>query len=285
MNDDAQTRCADFRVRLFLSVDLSGSTAFKNSKVGKGSDGVHPKWVNEFNRFYDRFPKEFQSKYRSAYSLDLGGDEPPRLWKAIGDELIFCGVITSIKSAECAIKAFTGTMFEFRKIYGQEVMPLDLKGAAWIAYFPEPNRTVLVHNGDGNQASEDDPIASEALEKKADHHPHRYDILGSSIDEGFRVGSLASPSMFTFSAQLALLLCDPNGSLPLYYDGGALLKGVVTGIDYPRIYILTTSNMPTEELLIAQRELVGSLGSEKEKLKRYLSEFCKLMVGNAQHFP
>ncbi len=56
---------ANYRVRLFLSVDLSGSTAFKNSKHGEDRErGATPKWVTVFEQFYTGFPVMFRDNFQ-----------------------------------------------------------------------------------------------------------------------------------------------------------------------------------------------------------------------------
>ena len=91
MNNEERFTCAQFRVRLFLSVDLSGSTAFKNSQDGEARDQASPKWVTAFDAFYRGFPAKFRSSYALRKTSQSGSDNCPKLWKAVGDELIFCG--------------------------------------------------------------------------------------------------------------------------------------------------------------------------------------------------
>ena len=87
---------AEYRVRLFLSVDLSGSTAYKNSGSGENRhNGAAPKWVTVFQQFYTDFPDIFKTEYQKQKNDAVGNDGCPKLWKAVGDELIFCGKISS----------------------------------------------------------------------------------------------------------------------------------------------------------------------------------------------
>ncbi|MEM9717172.1 MAG: hypothetical protein AAF826_11710, partial [Pseudomonadota bacterium] len=85
-------QAAEYRVRLFLSIDLSGSTAFKNSKEGQDrSEGATPYWVGVFQNFYSDFPSLFASHFERLKNSSVGSDFCPKLWKAVGDELVFCG--------------------------------------------------------------------------------------------------------------------------------------------------------------------------------------------------
>ena len=203
MLDDQKYECAGYRVRLFLSVDLSGSTQFKNSTDGETREQASPKWVTTFEDFYRDFPAKFRSKYASHKTAQVGNDDCPELWKAVGDELVFCGRVTNRKTVLVAVMSFVDTLQDYRKTFVSKSLPLNLKGSAWIAAFPEPNRAInLRSTGEGA----DFLTASEALENAADTRPFEYDFLGKSIDTGFRIGSFARPERFILSVELAQLL-------------------------------------------------------------------------------
>ena len=68
-----RVKAVEYRVRLFLSVDLSGSTAFKNSKDGEGrKTGEPPNWVIVFQRFYSDFPSMFATEFRQQKNAGVG---------------------------------------------------------------------------------------------------------------------------------------------------------------------------------------------------------------------
>jgi len=87
-----------YRVRLFLSVDLTGSTAYKNNTV----DTLQ--WVKTFETFYRAFPTRLKNEYNRLADGDnaphLAQEEKehgcPLLWKTIGDEILFCCKLTSL---------------------------------------------------------------------------------------------------------------------------------------------------------------------------------------------
>lgn len=58
---ESRYRSADYRVRLLLSVDLSGSTDFKSSSDGEQREHANPKWVRAFEAFYRDFPDILQT--------------------------------------------------------------------------------------------------------------------------------------------------------------------------------------------------------------------------------
>lgn len=76
------------RLRLFLSVDLIGSTSFKQSKANRNfDDDVVQTWFEPIIRFYHEFEKKFALELNRFRELGLPHQPNPTLWKVIGDEL------------------------------------------------------------------------------------------------------------------------------------------------------------------------------------------------------
>src|SRR5689334_14176201 len=82
--------------RLFLSVDIVGSTAYKQhstSSLVADQSSLDVRWPTLFLRFFQDFPSIFASCLDEAQSAtnvaDFKPAPPPVLWKAIGDELVF----------------------------------------------------------------------------------------------------------------------------------------------------------------------------------------------------
>ncbi|MBO9466212.1 hypothetical protein J7443_13295 [Tropicibacter sp. R15_0] len=214
MPDIEQLRfeAAEYRVRLFLSVDLSGSTAFKNSSDGEAREaGATPNWVTEFQKFYSDFPSLFASTFQQQMNSGMGEHECPKLWKAVGDELVFCGRVKSKKACVVALNSFVKTLLDYRKRLQDLKVNLNVKGAGWLAAFPEPNRTVELRVRGGQPEL---LPTSEALEISADEEPFEFDFLGKAIDTGFRVASNAQPERFVLSVQLARLLTSNAAGVP-----------------------------------------------------------------------
>ncbi|MGC9449718.1 hypothetical protein [Cereibacter johrii] len=279
MTEDAKFSCADFRVRLFLSIDLSGSTAFKNSRDGEARDRASPKWVTIFETFYRDFPAKFQSNYALLKTVQTGYDACPALWKAVGDELIFCGRVNNRKSVIAALMAFIKTLLDYRKSFLEEGLPLNLKGAGWLASFPEPNRAVTLRSlGSG----ENYLTASEALEAAADAQPFEYDFLGKAIDTGFRVAGFARPERFVLCVQLAKLLASSGrGSgfdYEIRFDEPVALKGVNGGEAYPVLYIDTLTHLMTESIRVQERRLLRRHDAPtRDELNGYLEAYCDVV--------
>jgi hypothetical protein len=268
---------ADYRVRIFLSVDLSGSTAYKNSKTGEErSDGPTPKWVTVFQQFYTDFPAQFRTNFAQQKSHIAGPDRCPVLWKAVGDELVFCGRVSNKRTVTTALIAFIETLHDYRKLLQDSEIELNLKGAGWLAAFPEPNRAVQLSFS--NEAP-DTFSASEALESSADARPFEYDFLGKAIDTGFRVASTAKPERFVLSVQLARLLVGlPAGSgfdHSIRFDQPFFLKGVNKGEPYPMLYIDTMTHLRVEGIRTKARSLLGQNGPpDRGELLDYLDAYC-----------
>lgn len=279
MPEDEKYTAADFRIRLFLSVDLSGSTAFKNSHDGQSRERASPKWVTTFETFYRDFPAQFRSAYAGLKTSQSGGDTCPALWKAVGDELVFCGRVNNRKSVMLSLMAFIQTLHEYRKALLSEGVSLNLKGAGWLASFPEPNRAVQLRETAENPGY---LTASEALEAAADKQPFEYDFLGKAIDTGFRVASFAKPERFALSVQLARMLAScPQGSgfdYPIMFDQPVALKGVNRGEAYPVLYIDTMMHLTEEKIRTKERQLLRRHEApSKEELNSYLIEYCAVV--------
>ena len=270
---------ADYRVRLFLSVDLSGSTAFKNSELGREIDhGASPKWVKVFQKFYTDFPDLFKNSYSRNKNANAGEDHCPSIWKAVGDELIFCGRVTNKAAVEAALNSFIITLLEYRQLLAVQSLGLNVKGAAWLGAFPEPNRAVEVkpRNRGAYFTS-----ATEALEDAADHDPFDFDFLGKEIDTGFRVAGKAQPERFALSAQLARLLSSMPKVIATRHeirvDYPIELKGVTKGIPYPNLYIETWDHLTTKPILENEQLILKSVAkASPTEIDRYLTVYCEV---------
>lgn len=271
---------AEYRVRLFLSVDLSGSTAFKNSSSGEQRHkNSAPQWVTVFQQFYADFPALYGSEFQKQTNDGVGEDRCPQLWKAVGDELVFCGTISNQKTCIVALNAFISTLHIYRKRLMDAGIALNVKGAGWLAAFPEPNRTVKLRRVDGEP---DLLSASEALELSADRAPFDYDFLGKAIDTGFRVASNAQPEQFVLSVQLARLIADAEPEMGFGHliriERPKILKGVNKNEPYPMLYIDTMQHLPTKDAKTLERQVLGENSvPDRGRLADYLKAYCSVV--------
>lgn len=217
----------DYRLLLFLSVDIVGSTAFKN----KDKEDLN-NWTEVFTNFYTEFTESFESIYDTRLkhnqkvfdqiecikksSIGIETDAKPEIWKLAGDEIIFKIVVDNCLVIPTALVSFIETIKKYREsdFYDKEI-DLDLKGCAWIAGFPVINKSFEIN---GNE-----------------------DYIGHSIDTGFRLSKFASPIKFILSVDLVYLLIklniDEQFLSSLTYHGKESLKGVLNNKPYPIFFI------------------------------------------------
>jgi len=269
-----------YRVRLFLSVDLAGSTAFK-------SQTPTSKWVKVFKEFYSSFLETFASNFlkychnNPSECLNFES-EAPKLWKTVGDEVIFVNRVDSCFQVFAYVHAFRLTLEEYGKKLASvdDTRMLDVKGNGWIASFPSPNQTFELPNSDDE--GEGFGLVSEAVEDSADKSPSKYDFLGKGIDYGFRIGKNSRPDLFTISPGLAWILCKANVNdeyekfrFEFVFEGVSPLKGVLNGEKYPVIGINTERNSKRKRLNNLESQLSGFTAPKDKDLGGYLKEFVK----------
>lgn len=270
-----------------MSVDLVGSTAFKANK--KHSDPQNgspsPAWVDEFRTFYKDFPIEVTRAYSSvvtAFGEELADQvsNRPRLWKTIGDEIIFCGRVHSIEHAAASVSAFLKALERYSKRLEDDDKPLRLKGAGWLAAFPAPNISISVtpdrvtgQNDTQVQLSEN----TEDFERDADDVPSRYDFLGKGIDTGFRIAKNASEDRFVTSVQLGYVLsrAATKKKFPhtFGYHGRETLKGVIDGAPYPVLSVDTERSEIKSKLKSREAALTGETTIQPHALCDFLETF------------
>src|ERR1051326_8348657 len=68
------------RLRLFLSIDLVGSTAFKQSRLA---------WLPAILDFYRDFDQLMHAQFRAYRQRSNCPVPPPEFWKSNGDELLY----------------------------------------------------------------------------------------------------------------------------------------------------------------------------------------------------
>jgi hypothetical protein len=203
-------------LRLFMSVDVVGSTAFKQ-KTESWLEFVHG-----FYTFYTGFPEVLagQVGLHCKKANQPERQAPPLLWKALGDELIFTALIAHETDAEIYLSAFRAALVQqIRNIStGAQRLPISFKGTAWLAGFPLWNSAIPMQHDNSSVPS--------------------YDYVGPLIDVGFRLTNMASPRKLVVSADLAWFIARQERSgLKFLYDGRVTLKGVLNDRPYPIFWI------------------------------------------------
>jgi class 3 adenylate cyclase len=173
---------------MFFSVDLSGSTAVKDSLH------VHhhkPVWLEPFEAFFRNFPELFLSEIDSAYS-DPDVSIDVFVWKLIGDEIIFKSEPGSASDAARLVAAFQRTIVK----YDQELFkrwPLRVKGTVWAANFLQRNIEISI---------------PERMHWKDSDQTIHSDYLGPDVDTGFRIAHHAPAGGVIISLNLAEALVE-----------------------------------------------------------------------------
>lgn len=287
------SQAPEYRLRLFLSVDLVGSTAFKAAEKYSDSDGTDPSpaWVATFRDFYTEFQKFLETSYndelRISYEFGSPADQEtqsPLIWKTVGDEIIFCTRVFSIEHLAVNISAFVKSIDKYSQKLKLDKMPLNVKGACWIAAFPAPNATIEVITKrdlpkQGVEIAQSRSPES-VREDLADGSPHLFDFLGKGIDTGFRVAKNATEDRCMVSVQLAYLLAKAKIKKRFHhsvgYAGRESLKGVVNGIPYPVVYVDTERNELNWMLRSREAALRGERAIDEYALCDFLMTFMEV---------
>jgi hypothetical protein len=245
--------------RLFMSVDMQGSTAFKTSiappaasnegtvpSSAQDSDEpiAPPPWIAVFETFYRDFVDYCGQQVKGL--PPLSAETRPTLVKTIGDELLLSSPVLSAKDAQHLLASLRNAikLFTSLKLRG---LPLRLKGTAWLANFPTAN--AIVDLGDG-----------------------RKDFIGPAMDAGFRLTAFATPAKIPVSVDLAMLLLarDHFPVIPLFFDGSQPLRSVLNGTPYPIIWY---PNNQDHLLIVAERGLRGP-----EPTSQALYDYCHSFI-------
>jgi hypothetical protein len=249
-----------WKLRLFASADLVGSTAYKANEAAKGSF----QWASTFAEFFRSFPDyvkgwyghEEMPPYRDSKHCSL---PKQRLspWKFLGDEILFEVEVSRYEDVACHIWAFQRALAEYPKMQWvgkAATRNLRLKGTAWLAGFPVTNRKLLI------KRTGETPI---------------HDYLGPSMDVGFRIAKFSEQGRLVLSVDLALMLLEAADGIaweshfyPVLH-GKEVLKGVIGNEGYPIVFLHATQGLRTAEEELLRREF----HCDRTQLKSYLRDF------------
>ena len=194
---------------LLLSVDIVGSSAYKVA-VSKQEGPLA--WVRAYQDFYNTTPAIVRDSRCSTQALAPNQDLPDgltttlRLWKSIGDQLIFFSESRYAAQLEfdylCFLLALEQANDRMMNHWG-----FSLHGAAWA--FEEGDQNLRI-----NLQSE---LPDEA--PSAD-----FDLIGPDIDLGFRLVAEAASGQLLVPLELHSLL--QSTQLAVNLVGEASLKGI-----------------------------------------------------------
>lgn len=297
-------------LRLFLSLDIVGSTEFK--QASRSADGrpaaITIAWLEPFLSFYQLSVEQMDAQWARVCG-EMSAVDPksrrdrfpfgdcPVFWKGAGDEVLFSKDVRSPVDAMATIHAFLLVMRDHRTRFADKGLPLDVKGTAWLAGFPVNNAETVLPGGVSEPAGErlDDPVAENyrLLElHQAGKKNAPIDYIGPSIDLGFRLRDHATPRRLVMSADLVWLLCHAHGDFlerersrcsrlgvpHIGYDGRRGLKGILGGQPYPLIWIEADpeNDLDKAEDVLRGRPLSGASPSNARVLA--VKDYCALFL-------
>lgn len=270
-------------LRLFVGVDIAGSTALKNrqnysylvklhtenKKLLDGAkerllglcpsvsraavDSVHDEVLSahlpsEADLDWAAMLQQCFSDFHSIFRRNLGNtkelvETDHYPWKALGDELIYSFRVRSRTIVQRVLVSFLAALREYDKKLSQKDR-IRLKSSAWVAGFPIRNRQVQL------------PMAKLRLDHDLDedgnagNYPYpRIDFLGPDMDTGFRLGKCTWPSLCVVSIELAQLLgeCQTKSQVRLRHVGWEKMKGVWDDRPYPILWAALPPEHPQAE--------------------------------------
>lgn len=245
-------------VRLFLSVDMVGSTEFKARLTGEGSNS----WLKIFQTFFTSFPLMIAGQIGFEF-LEEEHTPAVEVWKVMGDEVVFVTQPATPEELTSTLIALLRTMKLYEDKHFAE-LPLRLKGTAWVADFNGQN------------------IEIEIPELSSGGGAH-LDFIGPDIDLGFRVTKFAKPGCLSLSLDcLELLLASTNADkAALYLMGKEPLKGVMFGRPYP-ILLMRDADEPFR-FLAWEMEQDPTMAAAVQA-QPTPSEALKQMIGDMRHY-
>jgi hypothetical protein len=223
--------------KLFLSVDLTGSTAFKQRMFNPKSP-----WQKVFLHFYREFPQVLFQQQHGGPAENLAFN----LWKAVGDELLFTCDLRNERDIFNAVRLWIRAMQVFTSEGLKEHTALGVKGAAFLATFPGPDHeSTIPWRPDVEESGRDVVLLNEEAvgAEERDTTKYLFDFFGPSIDTGFRITDKSTPRYMPLSVEVAYALAivqnhhnsttDNYTSRDLKLLDSLELKGVWGGREYP----------------------------------------------------
>lgn len=249
-------------LRLFLSVDIAGSTNLKNIKNHQALLQIHRErqsvinqvipleeeqkrtkiltrsilthlseedldWASVISATFNDFNQLFRKLYILCCSTE-DKDIQKNLfypWKALGDELIYSFPVKRRKDIHDYVCCFLAAL---RKVDNKlkERNFIRLKGSAWVAGFPVRNRKVFLPMPE--------VVVTQGSANAIYPYP-RLDFWGPDMDIGFRIGRCTWPGFIVLSMDLAQLLGEHtyHQQILLKFLGWESLKGVWSDRPYP----------------------------------------------------
>jgi hypothetical protein len=289
------------KLRLFLSVDIVGSTAFKQAGKRRTKDSIEDEqslpaepWFSPIAQFYkgmeQAVAREWQFAEERSRKILWPPGGAPELWKSVGDEVIYTKLLDDHRQALTMLHAWMRAVSSYRSALKQQFPTLDLKSTAWIAGFPvhnaevffrSPSLSTAFDDSDGDAVYSNLSLMDKYYRGEAGVGLTR-DFIGPAIDTGFRLAQLSSPRRLVISVELALMLVHAVRTQPtdehyayekprFFFHGRHNFKGVFGGLPYPVFWI---DMRPSPDLERTEDRLnkVDYLGTDD------VLEFCEAFI-------
>ena len=213
---------ADRCLRLFLSVDISGSTEYKSKHSNFKEYANH--WARFYESFFQDFPARLAGEVFKEFKVLRGSLQ---VWKCLGDEIIYEDVVISSGDCHKLVTAFYNAIVGYDKVVRETAGKpgLRVKGTCWTAGFPIRNAKIKVPNKLSSYST---------------------DYIGPDMDIGFRLSKVSRPERVVVSMDLADILTRQTFAEPLafYQVGWEVLKGVFGDKPYPVIWVRKEEEIP-----------------------------------------
>lgn len=240
---------------MFFSADVVGSTSLKQRTI-KTENGIvipdNTPWFELIQRFYinavSYFLQEFEGHQPQRRFPHLKSMVEPKIWKTIGDEILFWVEISDTRQVIEYLKLWIACVERLRKEDIQEEdARLDVKCSAWIAHFPWRNK-IIFSSPTGFTGAELDGKKDNNLELMKAYFEGatdklQPDFVGPGIDIGFRLAAQSNQRRFVISTDIAYMIAATARRLGrhldvrVHFEGLQILKGVLGGLEYPVFWI------------------------------------------------
>lgn len=278
------------RLRLFLSADIVGSTGLKQVPLAMDAKDIHDQhtiWFLIIQGFYVEAAQALGDEWSRASKQwpddPLCFGEGPRLWKTIGDEVLFEKIITDHRQVTTTLSCWIRALDRMRDFLREKNARLDVKSTAWLAGFPVVNKEVVLDTGiDGPS------LTSQNYFTESGNILNRYyggesvpglviDYVGPAIDTGFRLAAFATPRKLVVSVGIAYVLSKTSNSgdgrvdsFRVMFTHSAPMKGVMGGRHYPVFWI--DLSVP-DSLDRCEDALTGADKLTDDKIEAYCEAF------------
>ena len=301
------------RLRLFLSADIVGSTAYKQQlassptrkemdrvatqpeKLGGHFDSSMPSWLTPIANFYRAIDRNYAAAWHQyvahAQSIKWPTGPAPGLWKGNGDEVIYAKELHDYREAFAGVYLWIQAVHQYRRVLRKQFPSLDVKATAWLSGFPLMNTEVIFYRqrpaidemDSGDDVFYNYYLLEQYYAPDGNSDQMTIDYIGPSIDTGFRLSSYSTPRKFVISIDLMYMLsCAPrppgyfSDGLVYRYDGRHQFRGVLGGNPYPVFWIDMLHN---DDLLKEEDKLNGPNSPDKDHINGFCEKFIESQEG------